>query len=185
MPKNKPPRIPNFAIGEAVPDGDEYVVHLGHPYLVVRISSSELSTRPHLNYWPPNPIGVLDPTLEAESLHWVLRQILSYWARATDSPLPEGYSHFEAAAPPDCLLLDDAAAEWTGILQTRAPRLWEVTDRQPDRRRGGRPAGVDISWLSRWLGPPPEFPADTRATAAFFREFTDLENNLTPPPECP
>jgi len=116
-----------------------------------------------------------------EKFHFCLASIARYWAASTDLPLPEYLAIPDPTPPPECLLLEDTASEWTGILQPLAPRLWQVTDYQPTRRGDGRPGAVEITYLPSWGGPPPEFPSDTRATAAFFRRYTEHENKLHPP----
>jgi len=194
MSENKVPSHPRFAIGNAHPDGPDYIVSLIYPYRVVKIHWTEGVDRPWLKYWP-NCRPILNPDIAHASLHIQMRQIWQYYARATDRPVPEYWDipqisfnpqdDYIAAPshtpPPECLLLEDTDSEWTGILQPLAPRLWQVTDCRPARRGDGRPGAVEITYLPSWDGPPPEFPTDTRATAAFFRRFTEQKNNLHPP----
>jgi hypothetical protein len=177
MPQNSSP-IPKHAIGDARPDGPEFIARLRQPFLLAQVETIG-HQRIRLHCWPPDYAERIPPGTLSRSLS----RLVDYYARTTHQPIPE----FQAIpansphAPPPCLLLDNHESAWTGILQPHAPRLWEVDESEAPRPPGTGPA-VEITWLPAFSGPAPAFPADTRATSAFYADYSRAEIRLEPPP---
>lgn len=160
--------IPKHALGDAVPDGPEFLARLRNPFLLARVDLQ--SSRLQLTLWPADYLDHCPPAKITRSLE----ALAQYYFRATHQrPRPwQAAPATSSDPPPPCVLLDNTAAAWTGILQPTAPRLWEVTDSTAAE------GATDITWLRHFPGPPPSFPDDTRATAAFYRTYTTAENAL-------
>ena len=163
--------FPKYAISNAWPDDPHsWIVRLRNPFLAALVEERGLIGM-HLHCWPASVEHAIAP----RKLARIIADMAAIWGEEIEhlSGLPSAWSFSfdEKFAPPEFMVIDGAqGTECTGILQPARGILWMGRD---------VPSG-GISW--RWVrefGGEPEFPADIRAVAEYYRRFCELEDQMT------
>lgn len=162
--------IPKHAIGRASPEagGAVYVVRLRSPFWVVRVDLEAQGGGVRFAVHPADYAETLKPAKVSHTLQ-TLARVYAAHAHLQDVPQWRAGPMRPEDLPP-ILLLDNPSSAFSGILQTEAPRLWEIDSTELHSHTDTVPA-VSIDWLGDFSGPAPRFPEDTRAVHAFYNAF--------------